>query len=199
MLFSPLYLYTCSPLLLLFANMFLYVDWWYFFCYISAFLLYVGSVVVVVFVLVFHFAPRYGHSNVLIFTGICSLMGSLSVFSLHCLYFLVTWMSRYSLNSHPDFFFLSAQWDLNIWDLSLCTFYALVVVMQVMSVKALGTSLKLTFEGSNQLVYTETWFFMLVVLTCVITQMNYLNKVSKELSFPLGVSFLEWCRTSDFA
>ncbi|XXG41392.1 hypothetical protein AAC387_Pa01g1863 [Persea americana] len=89
-----------------------------------AFLLYMGSVMVVVFVLIFHFAPRYGHSNVLIFTGICSLMGSLSV----------------------------------------------------MSVKALGTSLKLTFEGNNQLIYPETWFFLLVVLTCVITQMNYLNK-----------------------
>ncbi|XP_078148123.1 putative magnesium transporter NIPA3 isoform X2 [Carex rostrata] len=89
-----------------------------------AFLLYVASVVVLVFVLIFRFAPCYGQSNVLIYTGICSLMGSLSV----------------------------------------------------MSVKALGTSLKLTFEGMNQLIYPETWFFMLVVVTCVITQMNYLNK-----------------------
>ncbi|KAJ4796154.1 magnesium transporter NIPA (DUF803) [Rhynchospora pubera] len=89
-----------------------------------AFLLYVASVVVLVFVLIFRFAPCYGQSNVLIYTGICSLMGSLSV----------------------------------------------------MSVKALGTSLKLTFEGTNQLVYPETWFFMLVVVTCVLTQMNYLNK-----------------------
>ncbi|KAK8954240.1 hypothetical protein KSP39_PZI002776 [Platanthera zijinensis] len=90
----------------------------------TSFLLYVASVLVLVFVLVCHFSPRYGHSNVLVFVGICSLMGSLSV----------------------------------------------------MSVKALGTSLKLTFEGNNQLVYPETWFFMLVVVTCVITQMNYLNK-----------------------
>lgn len=52
------------------------------------------------------------------------------------------------------------------------------IIIQVMSVKALGTSLKLTFEGMNQLVYPETWFFMLVVVTCVVTQMNYLNKVS---------------------
>ncbi|GAV70296.1 Mg_trans_NIPA domain-containing protein [Cephalotus follicularis] len=89
-----------------------------------AFLLYVGSVIALVFMLVFHFAPRCGHTNVLVFVGICSLMGSLSV----------------------------------------------------MSVKALGISLKLTFEGNNQLVFPETWFFMLVVLTCVITQMNYLNK-----------------------
>ena len=35
-----------------------------------------------------------------------------------------------------------------------------------MSVKALGTSLKLTFEGKNQLIYPETWFFMLVVAIC---------------------------------
>ncbi|XP_066363850.1 probable magnesium transporter NIPA3 isoform X3 [Miscanthus floridulus] len=89
-----------------------------------AFLLYVASVIVIVFVLVFYFSPLYGQSNVLIYTAICSLMGSLSV----------------------------------------------------MSVKALGTSLKLTFEGTNQLIYPETWFFMLVVATCVLTQMNYLNK-----------------------
>ncbi|GFQ07198.1 probable magnesium transporter nipa3 [Phtheirospermum japonicum] len=89
-----------------------------------SFLLYVGSVVILVFILVFHFAPQYGHTNVLVFTGICSLMGSLSV----------------------------------------------------MSVKALGTSLKLTFEGNNQLIYPETWFFMLIVAICVIMQMNYLNK-----------------------
>ena len=49
--------------------------------------------------------------------------------------------------------------------------------VQVMSVKALGTALKLTFEGNNQLLYPETWFFVFIVTTCVITQMNYLNKV----------------------
>lgn len=53
--------------------------------------------------------------------------------------------------------------------------------LQVMSVKALGTSLKLTFEGKNQLIYPETWFFMVVVAICVITQMNYLNKVGYEV------------------
>ncbi|KAL7174342.1 hypothetical protein ACSBR2_033580 [Camellia fascicularis] len=89
-----------------------------------AFLMYAGSVIVLVFILIFYFAPQCGHTNVLVFTGICSLMGSLSV----------------------------------------------------MSVKALGTSLKLTCEGKNQLIYPETWFFMFVVATCVVTQLNYLNK-----------------------
>ncbi|OIW04192.1 hypothetical protein TanjilG_00752 [Lupinus angustifolius] len=89
-----------------------------------AFLAYVGSITVLVFILVFHFVPRCGHTNVLVYTAICSLMGSLTV----------------------------------------------------MSVKALGTSLKLTFQGENQLIYPQTWFFMLVVAICVIMQMNYLNK-----------------------
>ena len=56
-----------------------------------------------------------------------------------------------------------------------------------MSAKALGTSLKLTFEGKNQLIFPETWFFMLVVAVCVITQMNYLNKVGllpRSLTWP---------------
>ncbi|XP_048227176.1 probable magnesium transporter NIPA4 isoform X2 [Ricinus communis] len=53
---------------------------------------------------------------------------------------------------------------------------SLVGSLSVMSVKALSIALKLTFSGMNQLVYPQTWVFTLVVITCVITQMNYLNK-----------------------
>jgi multidrug transporter EmrE-like cation transporter len=45
-----------------------------------------------------------------------------------------------------------------------------------MSVKALGIALKLTFQGQNQLIYPQTSVFAMVVVTCVLTQMNYLNK-----------------------
>lgn len=48
--------------------------------------------------------------------------------------------------------------------------------LSVMSCKALGVALKLTFQGHNQLVYRETWYCALVVAFCVVTQMNYLNK-----------------------
>lgn len=68
--------------------------------------------------------------------------------------------------------------------------YKTFLHMQVMSVKALGTSLKLTFEGMNQIIYPQTWFFMLVVLTCVITQMNYLNKVSDGIIIPIVYNVL---------
>ncbi|KAJ0019975.1 hypothetical protein Pint_31832 [Pistacia integerrima] len=57
------------------------------------------------------------------------------------------------------------------WDL-----FSSGLTIGVMSVKALGIALKLTFSGMNQLLYPQTWAFVLVVLVCVITQMNYLNK-----------------------
>jgi magnesium transporter len=55
-----------------------------------------------------------------------------------------------------------------------------------MSVRALGIALKLTFSGVNQLVYLQTWIFTVIVAACVVTQINYLNKVRSfffELSF----------------
>jgi uncharacterized membrane protein len=89
-----------------------------------AFLLYASFVVALVLILIFHYAPQFGHSHVMVYIAICSLMGSLSV----------------------------------------------------MSVKALGIAMKLTLQGQNQLVYPQTSVFAMVVLICVLTQMNYLNK-----------------------
>lgn len=48
--------------------------------------------------------------------------------------------------------------------------------ISVVSCKALGMALKLTLEGHNQLWYPHTYFFLIVVVASVITQMNYLNK-----------------------
>ncbi|GAB2225230.1 hypothetical protein Droror1_Dr00006021 [Drosera rotundifolia] len=96
-----------------------------------AFLIYVVATLSVVVILVFYFEQRYGQSNMLIYLGICSLVGSLTV----------------------------------------------------MSIKAIGIAIKLTLEGINQLQYLQSWFFFSVAAVCVITQLNYLNKVS-------GFSFL---------
>ncbi|KAI3903750.1 hypothetical protein MKW92_040437 [Papaver armeniacum] len=88
------------------------------------FLVYACIVVVVVCVLIFLFVPKYGEKNIMVYIGICSLMGSITV----------------------------------------------------MSVKALGIALKLTFSGSNQFVYFQTWFFTVVVVVSCLLQLNYLNK-----------------------
>lgn len=47
-----------------------------------AFLIYVAATLSLVAALVMHFEPRYGQSNILIYLGICSLMGSLTVVSI---------------------------------------------------------------------------------------------------------------------
>jgi len=49
-----------------------------------------------------------------------------------------------------------------------------------MSVKAVAIAIKLTFSGTNQFKYFNTWIFILVVATCCILQINYLNKVKKK-------------------
>ncbi|CAN0899396.1 Probable magnesium transporter NIPA6 [Linum grandiflorum] len=89
-----------------------------------AFLVYVAVTVSTVLVLVLHFEPRFGQTNMLVYLGICSLMGSITV----------------------------------------------------VSIKAIGTAIKLTLDGINQITYPQTWFFLTVAAICVITQLNYLNK-----------------------
>ncbi|XP_034923133.1 probable magnesium transporter NIPA6 [Populus alba] len=88
-----------------------------------AFLLYTASVVAISLVLILYFSPRYGQTNILVYIGICSVIGSLTV----------------------------------------------------MSIKAIGIAIKLTIEGINQAKYFQTWIFAMVVITCIITQLNYLN------------------------
>ncbi|CAO2835280.1 unnamed protein product [Amaranthus hypochondriacus] len=88
------------------------------------FIAYAVLVLVLVFILIVHYVPQYGQSHVMVYIGICSLVGSLSV----------------------------------------------------MGVKALGIALKLTFSGMNQLAYPQTWVFAIFVASCILTQMNYLNK-----------------------
>lgn len=50
-----------------------------------------------------------------------------------------------------------------------------------MSIKAVGIAIKLTFDGISQIAYPQTWFFVTVAVIGVITQLNYLNKVSAAL------------------
>ncbi|XP_030923868.1 probable magnesium transporter NIPA2 isoform X2 [Quercus lobata] len=88
------------------------------------FIVYACIVVLLAAVLMFRYVPRYGQTHMVVYIGICSLMGSLTV----------------------------------------------------MSVKALGIGLKLTFSGMNQFIYFQTWFFTVVVAVCCLLQINYLNK-----------------------
>ncbi|XP_034691798.1 probable magnesium transporter NIPA6 isoform X2 [Vitis riparia] len=88
-----------------------------------AFLLYTASAIAVSLVLILYCAPRYGQTNILVYIGICSIIGSLTV----------------------------------------------------MSIKAVGIAIELTLEGTNQFKYFQAWVFLMVSVTCIMTQLNYLN------------------------
>ncbi|KAJ0097666.1 hypothetical protein Patl1_28101 [Pistacia atlantica] len=69
----------------------------------------------------------------------------------------------------------------------LCVVGSVVIVLHapqeesidsVMSVKAIGIAIKLTLEGINQAKYFQIWIFARIAITCIITQLNYLNMVS---------------------
>ncbi|KAH6890365.1 magnesium transporter NIPA-domain-containing protein [Thelonectria olida] len=57
--------------------------------------------------------------------------------------------------------------------LSICS---TVGSISVMSVKAFGIALKLTFAGHNQFTHPSTYVFMITTAVCILTQMNYFNK-----------------------
>lgn len=48
--------------------------------------------------------------------------------------------------------------------------------ISVMSIKAFGIALKLTLGGNNQFTHVSTYLFIIVVVVCIMTQMNYFNK-----------------------
>ena len=53
---------------------------------------------------------------------------------------------------------------------------SLIGSLSVMGCKGLGIVLKQTFRGTSQLRNPVAWGLLFAVLTCVMTQMNYLNK-----------------------
>ncbi|KAF5765499.1 putative magnesium transporter NIPA [Helianthus annuus] len=99
----------------------------WFFATEPGFLVYACIVLVVVGVLIYRYVPLYGGTHLVVYVGICSLMGSLTV-------------------------------------------------RAVMCVKAVGIAMKLSFSGSNQFVYFQTWFFTVLLFGFILTQLNYLNK-----------------------
>ena len=66
--------------------------------------------------------------------------------------------------------------------LSICS---TVGSISVMSVKAFGIALKLTFAGNNQFSHPSTYVFMILTTVCILTQMNYFNKALAQ--FPTNM------------
>lgn len=62
---------------------------------------------------------------------------------------------------------------------SICS---LVGSVSIMAIKGFGVAVKLTFAGHNQFTYTSTYVFGIVVVCCILVQMNYFNKALDTFS-----------------
>ncbi|KAH8731638.1 magnesium transporter NIPA-domain-containing protein [Phaeosphaeriaceae sp. PMI808] len=63
--------------------------------------------------------------------------------------------------------------------LSICSTTGSV---SIMFIKAFGLALKMTFAGNNQFTHPSTYVFVIIVVGCILTQMNYLNKALSQYS-----------------
>jgi hypothetical protein len=63
--------------------------------------------------------------------------------------------------------------------LSICS---TVGSVSVMAVKGFGVAVKLTFAGNNQFTHASTYVFAIVVVVCILTQMNYFNKALDQFA-----------------
>ncbi|KAF8581276.1 DUF803-domain-containing protein [Ramaria rubella] len=63
--------------------------------------------------------------------------------------------------------------------ISICS---LVGSISIMAVKGFGVALKLTLAGNNQLTHPSTYVFGIVVVVCILVQMNYFNKALDTFS-----------------
>lgn len=63
--------------------------------------------------------------------------------------------------------------------LSICSTSGSV---SIMAIKAFGTALKMTFAGQNQFTHPSTYVFVILIVGCILTQMNYFNKALSQFS-----------------
>ncbi|KAF1998392.1 DUF803-domain-containing protein [Amniculicola lignicola CBS 123094] len=61
--------------------------------------------------------------------------------------------------------------------LSICSTTGSV---SIMAIKAFGIALKMTFGGNNQFTHPSTYVFVIMIVGCILTQMNYFNKALSQ-------------------
>lgn len=63
--------------------------------------------------------------------------------------------------------------------LSICS---VVGSVSIMAIKGFGVAVKLTLGGNNQFSHPSTYVFGIVVILCILVQMNYFNKALDTFS-----------------
>lgn len=150
-------------------------------CRAAVFLLYVLAALGSTLYLILMVSPEVQASNILVYVAICSIVGSLSGARSRQAGLggrrgaVVDVVQGCTVRAAPrgnGFKLPSSRGPLLTTALSHPPPAPCWPHGTVMSCKALGIALKLTFEGRNQFVYPQTFFFILVVASAVITQVG---------------------------
>jgi hypothetical protein len=64
--------------------------------------------------------------------------------------------------------------------------------ISIMAIKGFGIALKLTLSGNNQFSHPSTYVFIIVVIVCILTQMNYFNKALSQFNTNMQVLSSFW-------
>ena len=54
--------------------------------------------------------------------------------------------------------------------------------LSIMAIKGIGIAIKMTFRGDNQFTSASTYVFGIMVVICILTQMNYFNKALSQFN-----------------
>lgn len=63
--------------------------------------------------------------------------------------------------------------------LSICS---TVGSISIMAIKGIGLAIKMSLRGDNQFTSPSTYVFVIMVVVCILTQMNYFNKALSQFS-----------------
>ncbi|KAL0334618.1 UNVERIFIED_CONTAM: putative magnesium transporter NIPA6 [Sesamum radiatum] len=168
-----------------------------------AFLIYVAATLSMVLVLIVHFQPLYGQTNVLVYLGICSLMGAITVVSIKAIGIAIK-LTLEGINQFgyaQTWFFLSVAvicviTQLNYLNKALDTFNAAIVspIYYVMFTTLTITASAIMFKdwsGQNlSSITSEICGFITVLTGTVILHMTR-EESQATTGIPKGETFLE--------
>lgn len=135
------------------------------------FTLYALCATCLIFYLVFTVAPRLGTSNIFVYLAICSLVGSFTVMSCKALgeFLLADWTARSKYRRFPNEpVSLLCSSVLMLYKLESSTYSPFHSLLSF----SVGVAVKLTLSGNNQFVYPETYAFLVLMVSCITTQVS---------------------------
>ncbi|KAF3653871.1 putative magnesium transporter NIPA6 [Capsicum annuum] len=129
----------------------------------AAFVIYVAATISIVVALMLHFEPRYGQTNVLVYLGICSLMGALTVVSIKAIGIAIKLtLEGISQIAYPQTWF----------------FLAVAVICVVMQLNYLNKAL----DTFNAAIVSPVYYVMFTTLTIIASAIMFKDWAGQNAS-----------------